>query len=70
MYGAVALLVLGTGVALASAGYQTSCGKRVMGPDQFFLKLMENGKDSCVILMKSIVAHVISKVYGTKESTL
>ena len=36
MYGAVALLVLGTAVALASAGYQTSCGKRVMGPDQFF----------------------------------
>ena len=38
MYGAVALLVLGTGVALASAGYQTSCDKRVMGPDQEFFE--------------------------------
>ena len=38
VYGALALLIMGTVVALASAGYQTSCGKRVMGLDMEFFE--------------------------------
>ena len=38
VYGALALLVMGTGVAFATSGYQTSWGKRIMGPDMEFFE--------------------------------